>query len=172
MRESLHRLSRLQGETLTSSSRRFQAQSCSKCVARLRHNVCAKVSCVVAIATGCAAVAVARARAAVAVGAGGEQSGVHIHRSTRTVACARLHRDRRPDVHVRRGRSEAPDLRHRVRRRPGAVCDAVHDLVVLTANEQSNDTNVTRPTLESLTRHFTDDSRSAASIAGCSSWRC
>jgi hypothetical protein len=41
------------------------------------------------------------------------------------------HRDRRPDVHVRRGRRQAADLRHRVRRRPRAVRGAVPDLAVL-----------------------------------------
>ena len=58
---------------------------------------------------------------------------LHVHRSAGAVARAGRDRHRRPDVHVRRGRRQAPDLRHRVRRRTRALRGAVPRLVVLTS---------------------------------------
>jgi hypothetical protein len=54
-----------------------------------------------------------------------------VHRAISAIACARGDRYRWADVHVRRGRREAPNLRHRFRRRTCAVCGAIPRLVVL-----------------------------------------
>ena len=68
---------------------------------------------------------------AVAVGARRLEPRGVVHGSARALAGPGRHRHRRPDVHVRRGRRQAADQRHRVRRRPRAVRRAVPDLAVL-----------------------------------------
>ena len=56
----------------------------------------------------------------VSLGTRGRQSRGLVHRSARSLPRARRDRHRRPDVHVRRRRRQAPDQRHRLWRRPRA----------------------------------------------------
>ena len=53
----------------------------------------------------------------VSLGTRGRQSRSPIYRAAGSLTCAGRHRHRRTDVHVRGGRAQAPDQRHRVRRR-------------------------------------------------------
>src|ERR1700694_4566209 len=70
---------------------------------------------------------------AVPLGARSEQSGPDVHGTTRPFTCARRDRDWRVDVHVWRGRGEAPDLGDVLRRRTRAVRHSVPRLAVLAA---------------------------------------
>src|SRR5262245_55295996 len=67
----------------------------------------------------------------VSLGARREQSRTNVHRASGAIVSACGHRDRWTDVHVRRGRRKTPNLRHRLRRRTGAVRGAIPRLDVL-----------------------------------------